>query len=356
MQPLNIGIVGCGVIAPTHAAAYQALPDARLQWACDLRPDRARALAERFDIPRTETDLEVLLADETLDAVSVCTDHASHAAICSAALAAGKHVLCEKALAATGEQLEGMIQAGRRHRDRIFAGVFQHRFNRVYPLLKTRIEQGLLGQVLTAGVRMHCFRSDSYYTGDAWRGTWAGEGGSVLINQAIHMIDILAWILGGVEQVCATYENRTHTASIETEDTAVAICRYANRTLGTLKATCSSHMRWNPVISIQGTEGSIELREGKIRSLQMRDEQAAARLRQEIDQADAPRPDAPGKDYYGGGHLAQIADFVEAIRDDRPPFVPAEQARHAVDIVLGIYHSHRTGQWVSLPAPATSND
>jgi predicted dehydrogenase len=88
----------------------------------------------------------------------------------------------------------------------------------------------------------------------------------------------------------------------------------------------------------------------------MRDEQAAARLRQEIDQADAPRPDAPGKDYYGGGHLAQIADFVEAIRDDRPPFVPAEQARHAVDIVLGIYHSHRTGQWVSLPAPATSND
>jgi predicted dehydrogenase len=351
---VKVGIIGCGVIAPTHAESYQSLDNVQVRWACDLQQDRANELASKFGIPNVTTRAEDVFADQDCQAVSICTDHASHQQLCAQALAAGKHVLCEKALAARPEQLDQMMQAHATRPDLVFSGVFQHRFNTIYQVLKKHIEGGQFGQILTAGVRMHCFRSDDYYRADQWRGTWAYEGGSVLINQAIHMIDILAWMLGGVQSVSAAYANRTHTESIETEDTAVALLKFRNDALGTIKATCSSHYHWKPIVSIHGTAGSVEIVNGKVEALDFKDKPKALAMREELDAAGKPVQAPTGKTYYGGHHQLQIADFVEAVRQKRQPFVPAEQARHAVDIVLGIYESHRTGGWARLPGGVTS--
>ncbi len=349
---MRVGIIGSGVIAPTHVESYQSLGNVQVAWACDLDEAKAKTLAQRFDIPNTTTRAEDVFADENLDAVSICTDHASHAELCIQALAAGKHVLCEKALAAKSDQLDAMVAAHAKSPHLVFSGIFQHRFNPVYQVLKKHIEAGDFGTLLTAGVRMHCYRSDDYYRGDTWRGTWEGEGGSVLINQAIHMIDILSWMLGGVAGVSAAYANRTHTDSIETEDTAVALLKFHNQALGTIKATCSSHYRWQPVVSVNGTRGSVEIHNGRIQALDFADKPMELAIREEIQSASAPTQAPTGKSYYGGHHQLQIADFVDAVRNRRDPFVPACQARHAVDIVLGIYDSHRSGGWSQLPAPA----
>jgi predicted dehydrogenase len=344
----NIGIVGCGVIAPTHAECFAGEERAKMRWACDIVEEKARRLADRFGIPNVTTDYHDVLADPAVDAISICTPHASHGRIAVDALAAGKHVQCEKALAATREQMSEMLAAHRRHPGFVFACVFQHRFNRLYQAIKKLIEDGAFGQVLTAGMQMRCFRSEGYYTADAWRGTWAEEGGSVLINQAIHTIDILAWMLGGVEAVCGTYSNQTHTNSIETEDAAVASLRFRNGALGTIEATSSSHLDWEPTVFVHGTDGSLEVRDGTPTKIIFRTPEQTESVRAALQSAPEKAELSAAKAYYGGEHRSQIADFVDAVCEDRDPFITAESGRHAVDIVLAVYDAHRQGGWVAL--------
>ncbi len=345
---IKVAVIGCGVIAPTHIESYLAQDQVEVAWLCDLVEQKARGLAEKYGVANVATDYRQVLADAEVDCVSVCTDHASHAPICVAALEAGKHVLCEKALAATAEGLDAVLAAHGRHPGRVFAGVFQHRFDAVSRLLKRQVDEGLFGTILTGGVQVRCLRTPGYYEADRWRGTWAEEGGSVLINQAIHFIDLLAWLMGGVTRLCGTYDNLTHGGSIETEDTAVASLRFANGALGTLEATCSSHLSWEPTLSIHGTVGSVDVRNGRCVKAVFEDEALGRQVQAELDAAaDGPGVQA-GKTYYGKGHAAQIADFVEAAREQRQPYVTAASARHAVDVVLAIYRSHRQNGWVAL--------
>ncbi len=346
---LNCAIVGCGVIAPSHAAGYLKQPGVRLRWACDLIESKARTLAQKFGIERVTTDYRVALDDPELHAISICTDHASHAEIAVAALEAGKHVLCEKALAATTEGLDRMMAAGDRHPDLVFSGVFQHRFDRIYQYVRELIREGAFGTLLTANLKVLCRRTDAYYEADEWRGTWAREGGSVMINQAIHFVDILQWITGGVSALSAAFANLTHGASIETEDTAVAVLKLRNGALGSIAATSSSHLDWDPSFYLYGSQGSLELRNGKLLRVSFADSALTRRVETELaGRMDDARNEA-GKDYYGPSHPTQIADFVAAIREGRPPFVPARAARVAVDLVLSIYRAHREGGWVTLP-------
>ena len=344
--PLRCAIIGCGVIAPTHVESLLRLENVEIKWACDLVEQKAREFAETYEIPRVTTDYEEVMADPEVDCVSVCTPHAAHSSITVAALEGGKHVLCEKALGATRQGMDAMFRAHERRPDLVFSGVFQHRFDAINRVLRRLVGEGAFGTVLTAGMQMRCLRTAEYYHGDEWRGTWDQEGGSVLINQAIHFIDSLLWIMGGARQVCGAHENITHQGVIETEDCAVAALRFNCGALGTLEATASSHLDWEPTISIHGTEGSLDLRHGDPVKLVCYEEGREAHVREELARAKDSEGVEAGKDYYGTGHAAQIADFVAAVREERKPFVPALEARHAVDVVLGIYSSHRHGRWV----------
>ncbi len=348
-KPVNVAVIGCGVIAPTHIESFLGLDDkVRVVCLCDLVEEKAQALATRYGVDAVHVDFREMLAAENIDAVSVCTDHASHAPICVAALEAGKHVLCEKALAATATGLDSMMAAHEKCPELVFSGVFQHRFDGVNRVLKQLLEDGVFGRILTAGIQMRCLRTPGYYEADRWRGTWAEEGGSVLINQAIHFIDLLAWLMGGVRSLSGTHDNLTHGGSIETEDTAVASLRFANGALGTIEATCSSHLGWEPTLAIHGALGSVEVRNGRATKVAFEDKTIEEQAKSQLSVAtDSPGAEA-GKIYYGTGHAAQIADFIDAIREVRNPYVRAESARHTVDVVLAIYESCRQNGWVDL--------
>ncbi len=349
-QRIRCGIIGAGVIAPVHIQSYQKLENVEVTWVCDLIEEKARKRAAEYSIAGVSAIYRELLEDPTVDCVSICTDHASHAQIAADALAAGKHVICEKALAASTAGLRQMFAAHATHPELLFAGIFQHRFDPVNQCLKRLIEEGAFGTLLTAGVQMRCLRTDGYYLGDPWRGTWDLEGGAVLINQAIHYIDLLVWAMGGVESLSGYYANLTHGAVMETEDTAVASLSFRSGALGTVEATCSSHLGWEPTLSIHGSTGSLDLRHDKVLKLSFQDEVVGKQVAEELASSKEQAGVAAGKNYYGTGHPAQLADFIDAIRGNRQPFVTAASARHTVEVVLAIYEAQRTGARVSLPA------
>ncbi len=357
MKPIRVGIVGCGVIAPTHAACYRKHDDVQLTWACDLNLDKARALAEKFEILQVTADVRQMLAAPDIDLVSICTDHASHAPIACAALEAGRHVLCEKALAHDTAGLDAMLKAGDAHPELVFAGIFQHRHEPLNQRIREMILDGTLGTLLTAGIQMRCWRGPEYYNADAWRGTWNQEGGAVLINQAIHYIDLLQWMAGGVRTVSGTYVNLAHQDCMETEDAATATLGFANGAVGTIEATCASHLDWEPSMQFHGTEGAIELRHDRPVKVTFRNPETEARVKAELD-ACTEETERLGKSYYGGGHGAQISDVLEAVRSGGKPYVTARAAAETVDLVLGIYAAHRDGRRVTLtprlPAPAAT--
>lgn len=349
MQTLKAGIIGCGVIGPVHAECLSRNEGVEVAWACDLVEEKAKKMAEMFKIPNVTTDFKKVLKDKSVDLVCVCTDHASHSPITVAAIKKGKHVLCEKALAASTAGLNKMMAAHAKRPDVIFGGVFQHRFDALQMCLRDLLRQGVFGQILTGSMQIRCLRTNEYYLGDAWRGTWEQEGGAVLINQAIHYIDNLAWLLGGVESVCGAYANLTHGESMDTEDTATASLRFKSGALGIIEATASSHIKWEFTIGVHGTLGSFEVRNDKLMKLDLADEAKEADLRAQLERCQNAPALKIGKSYYGGGHVAQLADFVQAVKENKQPTITGQSARHAVDIVLGIYESNRKRKWVTLP-------
>ena len=349
VKQIKVGIIGCGVIAPCHIGSYLKLPEVRVVHLCDKVPAKAEKLAKEYGIGKVSQDYKELLADPEVDAVSNCTDHASHSQIAVDALNAGKHVICEKSLASSKEKLDAMLEAARRHPGLVFSGVFQHRFDLGYNYVRKIIADGVFGRMLTANLNVLCLRTNEYYNADAWRGTWAEEGGAVLINQSIHFIDMISWLMGGVESVAACYANLNHQGVIECEDTAAAALVYKNGALGTISATSASPIAWEPTMSFNGTAGSMDVRNGELLRIDFKDKALEEKIRsgfQEIKEEGESL--IKSKDYYGYGHPQQMDNFIKAIREGSPLKVSVESAAHAPDIVLSIYESHNTGKRVRI--------
>lgn len=349
-SPLNIGIIGCGVIAPAHIESYLQIPGVRIAGLCDLKPERMEQLLGRYPDLQAEcfTSHADLLASGTVDVVSVCTDHASHEDIACAALSAGKHVICEKALTISHDSLDRMLQAADRAPELASAGILQHRFDPIFRAVKAILDKGALGKVLTASVQHNCFRPETYYLEDAWRGSWAGEGGSLLINQSIHYLDILQWLMGGAASVQAHVANLGHEGVIETEDTAAISLAFRNGALGTFAATSASHHDWKNAFQIVGSDGEIRIRDGHVTDCFHRDPETHERISRRLNAEEEEEGVDGAKIYYGSSHPAQIADFVDAIRQRRKPFVGFPDAAEAVRLVLAVYESNRTDSRVVL--------
>ncbi|MCD8481387.1 MAG: Gfo/Idh/MocA family oxidoreductase [Verrucomicrobia bacterium] len=219
-RQLNVAIIGCGVIAPAHIEGFQHFPSVKVVELCDLDKSKADALALRYGIDSVSTSYHTTVARRDVDCVAICTDHASHAPIAIAALNAGKHVLCEKPLGESEQAVQAMVSAAQSNPDLVASGVLQHRFDAVHQALRLAIQEGLLGRPLLLQGRLLCYRSHDYYLNTPWRGKWASEGGSLLMNQAIHFVDILDWLGGGFSEITAAYCNLLHQGIIETEDSA----------------------------------------------------------------------------------------------------------------------------------------
>ena len=349
MKQINCGIIGCGVIAPTHIESYLRVPDVRVKYLCDLERSKADALGDKYGIPYRTTNYMELLSDPEIDVVSVCTDHFSHAEIVSAALDHGKHVVCEKCLTSTASGLQSMLAARKRHPELVFSGIFQHRCEPTNRVLRQLIADGRFGRVLSATLYVSCLRTDEYYLADAWRGTWAQEGGSVLINQSVHHFDLLRFFLGEVEAVAAKYDNLAHQGIIETEDTIVIALRFRSGALATVAATSGSRsVTWRSGYTITGTEGFIEYTDFVPSYLNFTDPARKKEIEKAFAQCKLDEALQVSKGYYGGGHPAQIADIIDAVRNHRAPYVTGEDAAETARLVIACYEAARSGKWVTL--------
>lgn len=336
---IGVAIVGCGVIAPTHAESYLLDPSVRLVRVCDVIPGRAEAFASKYGAKAFSTDAAEVFADPAVDAVSICTPHYNHAELCLAALGAGKDVICEKPIANTIAGVNLLVRAQREHPGRIFAGVFQHRYNPVFKLLAELVREGKFGRLVSASMQHRCLRTEEYYRHDAWRGTRKYEKGGVLINQAIHYLDLFQWIMGGVADVVSFSGNLTHQGVIETEDTIAAAIKFKCGALGTVEATNSARQSWDTQLHVTGTDGCVSISGGTVTHADFADETVKPRIEAAEKELAANIAGKIGAGHYGYGHPVQIADFVDCVRTRRRPFVTAADAADAARLTLALYRA-----------------
>lgn len=349
--PVGFGIVGTGLIAGMHARALAEVPTARLT-AC-LSRDAARA--ERFAQEHgcaAFSDLDSFLAHPALDAVSICTPSGAHLEPALAAAAAGKHLFVEKPLEVTLDRCRRIVEAADAA-GVVCSGVFQSRSLPDVLLIRRALEQGRFGEIVTGDAIVKWIRPASYYR-DSWHGTQALDGGGALMNQSIHTIDLLQWLLGPIESVQAFTARRAH-AGLEVEDTAVAAVRFASGALGSIQGSTAIHPGFERRIEIGGTAGSAVLVGDVIREWHFADEtEEDATLRARRAAADPGRGGASDPAGVGiAGHRRQYEEVTAAILQGAKPDIDGRAAMAAVAIVLAIYRSARSGRAVAPAAPPT---
>jgi len=341
METFGVGIVGAGMIGPVHAEALDEIEGARLVAVASTCEATGRTLAEAHGAS-WHAEFGELLARPDVDVVILCTPSGLHPDQAVAAARAGKHVITEKPMAITFEDADRMIRACRE------AGVglsviFQYRFNRDALRLKRAVEAGVFGRPVLGNAFVHWHRTQAYYEErGGWRGTWALDGGGALMNQSIHAIDLLQWILGPVESVCGFAETLAH--DIQTEDTASVALRFASGALGIIQGTTSAH-RDSPLrIEVKGTEGSATLEGSRLTIWEPGGEE------EDLSPRDLELlPESRANEPLGTAHRRQLKEIFAALREGREPPISGEEARKTVEIVLGIYRSAASGERVTFP-------
>jgi UDP-N-acetyl-2-amino-2-deoxyglucuronate dehydrogenase len=342
-KPLRFGLVGCGVISGTHAEAIAGQPDAELVAVADPNRDRAEKLAAKYGVP-AYTDLQEMLDQQQLDAVTICTPSGMHGAQACQVMRSGRHVLVEKPMDVRRETLDEMLRVQREAGVKL-AVISQHRFDPAAQQVHELIAAGAFGRLVLGNASVAWWRAQAYYDSGKWRGTRALDGG-VLRNQAIHSIDVLQWLMGPVRTVYAYADTLTH--RIESEDAAVAVLRFANGALGTIAATTGSYPGDLTRIEVCGNQGAAVIENDKLAYLRVAGDDAATTA-----ESGAPVPGVTGGTTApipaASGHARQVAGFIRAIREDGTPEIDGLAGRQPVDLILAIYESARTGQEVTLP-------
>jgi UDP-N-acetyl-2-amino-2-deoxyglucuronate dehydrogenase len=341
-EPVGVAVIGAGAIAQAHLYGFQSLAQARLVAVADVDEARAKAAAERFGVGLACRDYRDVLARDDIQAVSICTPPFTHVEMATAALRAGKHVLCEKPVTSTLAGLDAIAEAEKAS-GRVFSVVFQLRFGRGAQQVRLLLDEGRFGCLHLGLAETLWFRDDRYYDVD-WRGTWAQECGGVTSSLAVHLIDCLLWFMGESESVYA--EAGTFRACIEQDDTSVAVVRFRNGAIGQITSTVSSFGQERSRLELYGTELAAVVRGPVYDSttdfvLSSPDPSHATALRREVDER------VPSG--HALLHQGAIADFVDAIRDGRPPLAGIDACRAALQVTTGIYKSAMTGQPANLP-------
>src|SRR5919205_2231446 len=321
---IGFAILGAGMIADYHQRAIEANADlgARLVAIGHYNPDRFDEIADRYGVACLGQD--DLLACPDVDVVCIATPSGQHAEQAIAAARAGKHVLVEKPMALSLGDADAMIEACREADVRLGV-ILQRRMEPVFRRAYEAIQAGDLGELTLGVVTMPYFRPQAYYDQAAWRGTWALDGGGVLMNQGIHMVDVLVWLMGDPVEIQAS--GATLRRDVEVEDTVAATLRFANGARATITATTTAAPGFPQRIEVYGTGGAIQL-EGE--SVVRWDLVDPSRARVEPPAPTGPVRAGAGADPRGistGPHSALFREFVEAVRDGRPPAVDGREGR-----------------------------
>ena len=339
-QALNFAIVGCGVIAPAHARSISELPGVQLVAVCDVIEERAHRLAQNFPA-QVYTDYREMLERDDIHIVDVLTPSGLHAEVGSAAARCGKHVIVEKPIDVSRDEAEALIRACRKAGVKL-CSISQHRFDPATVELKKAVEAGRLGELHFGGAYTQWYRAQDYYDSAEWRGTWALDGGA-LMNQSIHYVDLLQYIMGPVEEVFAYSARRAHTR-MEAEDIAVASLRFKNGALGVVEGMTLAYPGFCTRLEVFGAEGGVVIENDQIKEWRLRSAENPSAQQEQ-------HPLIVGSssaDIWYQGHRRQIQDMIEAIREDRQPLVNGAEGLKPLEIVLAIYESAKTGMPVKL--------
>jgi len=349
---MNIAIIGPGKVAHLHAKAALQVPDAKLVAVYGRTYTKAEEFAKHYDI-RAYDNVQEMVTRENVDLCLVCTTHPAHREPTIAALDAGSHVLSEKPLASTLEDCDAMIEAARRN-GRYLGTISQRRFYEPSQRIRRAIDEGKIGKPVLGTIQMLGWRDEAYYKSDAWRGTWADEGGGVLVNQSPHQLDLLLWYMGEIDEVYGVWRNLNH-PYIEVDDTALAIVKFKNGGLGNIIVSNSQkpgifgkvhvHGENGASVGVQTDGGALFIAgRSSITDPPVNDLWTVAgeenMLAQFVAEDTAFFNTIDATVYYFG---LQIAEFCDAIRENRPPAVTGEDGRNVVALFQAIYESTRTG-------------
>lgn len=336
--------MGCGRIAQRHADLLGggSVSGARLAAVCDTDEKRADAMGRRYGVPWFRNMHEMMSKLKGgIDVVSILTPSGGHARHCIELARYGKHLVVEKPMALTLPDADTMIRVCDQAGIKLFV-VKQNRYNLPVRKLREALESGRFGRLVMGTVRVRWMRDQAYYDQDAWRGTWAEDGG-VFANQASHHVDLLEWMMGEPETVFAY--SRTALVDIETEDTGVVVLRFRNGALGVIEATTAARPTdLEGSISILGERGTVEIGGFAVNELKLW--KFADQRADDNDVLARYRENPPN--VYGYGHIAYLEHVVDAITNGSPSLVDGLEGRKSLELITAIYELIETGREVAL--------
>ncbi|SIN94931.1 Predicted dehydrogenase [Singulisphaera sp. GP187] len=350
MSQHGFGIIGCGMIAEFHTRAINEIEGARVVAAFSRSESNGAKIASLAGGDCTIYDnLDRMLARTDIDVVCVCTPSGAHLDPAVLAARAGKHVVVEKPLEITLPRCDAIIQACEAGGVRLCT-IFPSRFSPANLALKQAIDDARFGRLTLGDTHVKWWRTQEYYDSGGWRGTWALDGGGALMNQAIHNVDLLYWLMGDVDSVQALTATLVHDR-IEVEDTAVAAVRFKNGALGIIEAATSAYPGLLKRTEIHGEFGSARVEQDDVTLWSFATEAPGDDVILEA-LSGATGFTAGSSDPRGinhTGHRDQLADFLHAIDTNGNPRVDGREGRKSVEIIRAIYRSAETGRAVRLP-------
>lgn len=353
---IGFGIIGCGVIGKLHAQQLSLIEEAQIVAFADIIEARAKEYAAEFG-GTAYTDYIELLKDPRVQVVCICTPSGMHGEMTIAAANYGKHVIVEKPIDVNLKTADRMIEVCRTAGVKL-SGIFQHRFDPATKRVKQLLDEGRFGKLVLVNAHIHWYRSDAYYASGDWRGTWKLDGGGVLMNQGIHTVDLLQYLGGPVVSVYAHTRNLLH-PQIEVEDTSVATVTFANGAIGTISATTCAYPGLSTRVEVIGENGSCIIQDNELIYEHIRSGEDVGTHGLGFGESNQITRDEElagiKHRVYGNAHYYQFLDVIDAIKNNREPFITGEEARKALEIVLAVYQSRQERSEVTLPLAVPAN-
>jgi len=344
-KPAKFGIIGTGTGANFSGQGLSSISGtgiAEITAVSSQRKERASEFASKYGLKLWYTDYKEMLQKAPVDAVIISTPHYLHHPIAMEVMKAGKHVLVDKPMAISLREADEMIKEAERRRVKLGV-VLQSRFDPALRKVKAAVEEGKFGQLILGEAVVEWFRTQEYYDNSPWRGRWSTEGGGALINQSIHTIDLLTWIMGPPKYLWAQIDTVAH--KIEVEDLAIAAIRFENGALGVIQGSTAIYPGLATRLEIHGTTGTAMI-EGEVLkrwSLQGEEEIIAEGAKEGL--KSWARPEL----VPATNHASLIKDFAQAILEDREPHVDGVEGRRSLEIIVAVYKSGKTNRLIDFP-------
>ena len=344
---MKYALIGCGRIATNHV---KAVVNNHLEFvaACDIIVENIENLLQKHDLQKDTsikryTDYKKMIAENDLELISIATESGIHAEIALYCSDHGINIIIEKPMAMSMQDANEIIRRSEEKNVKV-AACHQNRFNIAVQEMRKAMEAGRFGKLSHGSIHVRWNRNEGYYTQAPWRGKWASDGGA-LMNQCIHGIDLLRWMMGDeVEEVYGQTRQQFHDY-LEAEDVGMAVVKFKNGAIGTIEGTTNVYpQNLEETLYVFGEKGTVKLGGKSTNNIDVwdfADEDETDKKNKGLEEATS--------NVYGNGHTSLFADMIDAIEHDRKPYVDAVAGRNALEMVLAIYKSQKTGMPVKLP-------